>query len=153
MGDRVLVRDATRKDLPRIVELLMQLSVDHPQELLEEPLPASYGAAFDDVERDDRQRLLVLEVDGRTVGTLAVVVVPNVGHQGKPFALVENVVVDEAARGQGHGETLMRAALAFARKAGCYKVSLFSNKRRLDAHRFYSKLGFEPRHEGFRLDL
>jgi GNAT superfamily N-acetyltransferase len=153
MGDRVLVRDATRKDLPRIVELLAQLSLDDSQELPEEPLQASYGAAFDEVERDNRQRLLVLEVAGRIVGTLAVVVVPNVGHQGKPYALVENVVVDEAGRGQGHGEALMRAAIDVARKAGCYKVSLFSNKRRVDAHRFYGKLGFEPRHEGFRLDL
>jgi hypothetical protein len=47
----------------------------------------------------------------------------------------------------------MRAAIDVARDAGCYKISLFSNKRRREAHKFYGQLGFEPRHEGFRLDL
>ena len=48
---------------------------------------------------DPRQRLLVVEHDGAVIGTAVLVIVPNLGHNGSPYALVENVVVDEAARG------------------------------------------------------
>jgi GNAT superfamily N-acetyltransferase len=47
----------------------------------------------------------------------------------------------------------MRHAIEEARRAGCYKVSLTSNKRRADAHRFYQRLGFRAASEGFRLDF
>jgi GNAT superfamily N-acetyltransferase len=54
---------------------------------------------------------------------------------------------------KGYGESLMRYAIEEARRAGCYKVSLTSNKRRAEAHRFYEKMGFTATHEGFRLLL
>ena len=81
------------------------------------------------------------------------VVVPNLSHRGSPWAIAENVVVDAAARGQRVGEALLREAEALARAAGCYKLSLTSNKQRAEAHRFYGRLGFRATHEGFRLDL
>jgi GNAT superfamily N-acetyltransferase len=147
------VRDATADDLPRLVELLQQLRPGEPIEQLGSPLPETYRAAYAEVEADPRQRLLVLETAGRIVGTLVVILVPNVSHQGLPYAIVENVVVDEAERGSGHGELLMRHAIDLAKQAGCYKLSLTSNKRRADAHRFYSRLGLEATSEGFRIDL
>jgi GNAT superfamily N-acetyltransferase len=61
--------------------------------------------------------------------------------------------VDESARGLGHGEALIEQAVEEARQAGCYKVSLTSNKRRGEAHRFYERLGFVQTHEAFRIDL
>ncbi len=48
---------------------------------------------------------------------------------------------------------LVRGASREARQAGCYKLSLTSNKRRSDAHRFYEGAGFKATHEGYRLDL
>jgi N-acetylglutamate synthase-like GNAT family acetyltransferase len=147
------IRDATRADLPRIVELLAQLSIDTSREATGPPLPDAYRRAFDEIAADGRQRLLVLETDGRIAGTLALVIVPNLSHQGKPYAIVENVVVDEAVRGSGYGELLLRHALEEARRAGCYKLSLTSNKQRQDAHRFYQRLGFRATHEGFRVEF
>jgi len=153
MGGEPIVRDAMEADLPRLVELLAQLSPDSSRENLTTPLPESYRAAFQAIEDDQRQRLLVIEQDGLVLGSLSVIVVPNLSHQGSPYAIVENVVVDESARGAGHGELLMRRAIGLAREAGCYKLSLTSNKQRLDAHRFYERLGFRATHEGFRADL
>ena len=147
------IRDAHEADLPRIVELLAQLSLDAPREWPDEPLPASYLAAFEEIVADRRQRLLVVEAQGRIVGSAALIIVPNLSHQGRPYAIIENIVIDTDARGVGHGEALVRYAIEEARKAGCYKLSLTSNKRRPDAHRFYERLGFQATHEGFRVEF
>lgn len=152
-GPKAEVRDATEADLPRIVELLAQLSLDEQREELGPPLPESYRAALREIADDSRQRLVVVEADGRIVGTAALIVVPNLSHQGRPYATIENIVVDEAERGAGYGELLLRFALDEARRAGCYKLALTSNKQRRDAHRFYGRLGFRATHEGFRIDL
>ncbi|MCH8064552.1 MAG: GNAT family N-acetyltransferase [Chloroflexi bacterium] len=147
------MRDAHEADLPRIVELLAQLSLDAPREWPDEPLPASYLAAFEEIVADRRQRLLVVEAQGRIVGSAALIIVPNLSRQGRPYAIIENIVIDTDARGVGHGEALVRYAIEEARKAGCYKLSLTSNKRRPDAHRFYERLGFQATHEGYRVEF
>jgi GNAT superfamily N-acetyltransferase len=139
--------------LPRIVELLAQLSLDDPREDAGPPLPESYRRAFREIEADPRQRQLVVEAEGRLVGTASLMIVPNLSHQGQPYAIIENVVVDAAERGGRYGELLLRRAMEEARRAGCYKLSLTSNKRRKDAHRFYERLGFRATHEGYRVEF
>ncbi|MGB2695252.1 MAG: GNAT family N-acetyltransferase [Dehalococcoidia bacterium] len=152
-AEKARVRDATDADLPRIVELLTQLSPDEPREDLGPPLPDVYRGAFDQIASDQNLRLLVVEVDDDIVGTAALVFVPNLSHQGKPYAIVENIVVDQIYRGVGYGGLLVRHAMDAAREAGCYKLSLTSNKARTDAHRFYERLGFRATHEGFRIEF
>ncbi len=142
------IRDATLDDLPALVRLLGQLNETAS------PAPTErHRAAFDAIAADPRQRLLVLEHDGAVIGTAALVIVSNLGHDGTPYALIENVVVDEAQRGSGHGELLIRYMIEAAHAAGCYKVVLTSRKHRTDAHRFYQRLGFEATSEGFRYTL
>jgi GNAT superfamily N-acetyltransferase len=150
---RFTIRRATEADLPRIVELLSQLSLDDDRDSPAEPLPESYRAAFRQIEADPRQQLLVAEAEGRVVATGTLGIVPNLSYRGRPWAFVEGLVVDSSARGKGYGEGLLRYAIEEARHAGCYKVSLTSNKRRTEAHRFYQKMGFAATHEGFRVLL
>ena len=145
------IRIATEADLPRLIELLAQLAADNPDR--EDPSRLTdYAAALARSEAQG-QRLLVAEAGGRVVGTLVLVLLENLSHQAKPYAIIENVVVDEAERGKRIGEALIRHAIDTARAAGCYKVSLTSNKRRTKAHRFYERLGFERTHEAFRINL
>jgi ribosomal protein S18 acetylase RimI-like enzyme len=147
------IRLATESDLPRIVELLAQLSPDDPErEDTSSPLPYNYHLVFREMAQG-KQQLLVAEVRRKIVGTLVLVIVPNLSHKGTPFAIIENVVVDEKQRSKGIGEALITHAIEEARKAGCYKVSLTSNKRRTEAHRFYERLGFGRTHEAFRINF
>ena len=70
-------------------------------------------------------------------------------------AWIEDVVVDESARGRGVGEALNRAALERARAAGAKTVDLTSRPSREAANRLYQRLGFEPRETNvyrFQLD-
>ncbi|MCS6969580.1 MAG: GNAT family N-acetyltransferase [Planctomycetota bacterium] len=132
------IRRAVLADLPAIVALLDELS---PQT----PLPLERARAlFAEISATPNMHLWVADDGGDVVGTYTMWIMPNLGHGGAPLAIVESVVVAAARRGQGIGEALMRHAMAEARRAGCYKLALSSNGRRLDAHRFYRRLGFQP---------
>jgi GNAT superfamily N-acetyltransferase len=148
------IREASEADLPQLVALLAQLAPDDPErEDLSSPLPFEYHMAMRRILETPGQHVFVLVERGKIVGTAALAVVPNVSHRGTPYAIIENVVVDAKVRSKGYGELLMRHAIEEARRAGCYKVALTSNKRRTEAHRFYERLGFVRTHEAFRLDL
>jgi GNAT superfamily N-acetyltransferase len=148
------VREATEADLPRLVELLAQLAPDTPdREDISEPLPFAYHMMLRRIDESPGEHIFVLESRKRIVGTVALSVIPNLSHKGAPYGIIENVVVDERHRSKGYGEALIQHAINEARRAGCYKVSLTSNKRRTEAHRFYERLGFQRTHEAFRLNL
>jgi ribosomal protein S18 acetylase RimI-like enzyme len=147
----VSVRTATRTDLPRLIELMAQLRPDEPE--AEDPSRTEdYARVFARMTAQGQQ-VLVAEDDGQIAGALVLAIIENLTKRGTPYAIIENVVVDEAARGRRLGEALIQHAVAEARKAGFYKVSLTSNKRRTEAHRFYERLGFVQTHEAFRIDL
>jgi ribosomal protein S18 acetylase RimI-like enzyme len=80
--------------------------------------------------------------DGRIVGvsTLAVFPIPTARR-----AWIEDVIVDEAAAGQGIGAKLVDAMLARARELGCATVDLTSRPSREAANHLYKKLGFQQR--------
>jgi GNAT superfamily N-acetyltransferase len=100
----------------------------------------------------DRARHLCVATDGdEVVGTAELIVVPNLTHQARPWAVIENVIVGDATRGRGAGAALLEHLVDLARASGCYKVQLHSGKQRLDAHRLYQRIGFRPVAEGFKL--
>jgi ribosomal protein S18 acetylase RimI-like enzyme len=86
--------------------------------------------------------VLVARGDKAIVGSLTLVVfrIPT-GMR----AWIEDVVVDESARGQGVGEALNRFALDIARREGCKTVDLTSRPSREAANRLYERLGFAAR--------
>jgi GNAT superfamily N-acetyltransferase len=147
------VREATESDLPALVKLLAQLAPNDPaREAGADPLPYAYHLSYRRLT-ECGGNILVLDTGERIVGTLALYIVPNISHHGSPFAIVENVVVDGGERSRGYGKLLMERAAEIARERGAYKISLTSNKRRNDAHRFYAGLGYKQSHAAFRLDL
>jgi ribosomal protein S18 acetylase RimI-like enzyme len=148
----ITIREATATDLPQIVRLLAQLYNDPAQEDYA-AASSQYDRAFAEVDADPRQTLLVAEDGDSIAGSLVLIVVPNLTRRGRPYGIIENVVVDAGRRGQRIGEALIRRAADEARSAGCHKVALMSRVERTDAHRFYERLGFAPAHVGYRLDL
>lgn len=96
-------------------------------------------------------RLLVARDDGAVVGSLTLVMFRILTGVG---VWIEDVVVDEAARGRGIGEALLREAVELAARAGASRVNLTSTPDRVAANRLYQRLGFEPRTTNvYRLEL
>ncbi len=143
------LRRATRTDLPRLLELLADGTLAASEA---EGHPGVYGQAFDTIDRDPNQVLLVGELDGRVVAMAQISFIPGLTRGGAWRANVEAVRVDVALRNQGLGSQLMAEVVALARRRGCRLVQLTSHKSRTDAHRFYERLGFARSHEGFKLE-
>lgn len=104
--------------------------------------PALERAALAQVASHAAVTLLVARSGGKIVGTLTLAMFPT------PTGLrawIEDVVVDEAARGQGAGEALSAAALGLARDAGARTVDLTSRPSRVAAGRLYERIGFKLR--------
>jgi GNAT superfamily N-acetyltransferase len=150
----MLIRHATREDLPAIVAMLADDDVNAGKECFADPLPASYYEAFERIEADPSNELFVAENDaGEVAGTFQVTWIPHLLNRGSLRAHVEMVWVRHDQRKSGIGEAMMRYAIAKARERGAFMVQLTSNRKRADAHRFYERLGFEPTHTGFKLFL
>ena len=113
-------------------ELIPQLSSSSPPPTVEE---------LEQIVASPDSVLYLARIDGRIVGslTLAFYRIPT-GLK----AWIEDVVVDESARGQGVGEALNRAAIEEAERRGAKHVSLTSRATREAANRLYQRLGFEP---------
>src|SRR5687768_8427175 len=135
-------RQATHKDLPEIVRMLADDFLGESRERYENPLPEGYVKAFEEIEADKNNELIVAETDGKVIGTLQITFTPSISFQGGKRAGVESVRVDERYRGRGIGRELMLFAIDRARAEKCVSMQLTTNADRTDAHRFYENLGF-----------
>ena len=149
MENDLRFRIAERADIPALLSLYAQLDGD------DAPVMAvsRAEALWDIMESYPDYQVHVVECDGSVVGTFSLLVVVALSHRGIPGALVEAVVVDEKCRSRGVGEAMMRRALEVAGKRGCYKVALSSSSRRVDAHRFYDKIGFRRHGVSFLVEM
>lgn len=145
------LRRARREDLPA----LLALQRDDALSLAGDPAQPEAGhlSAFDEIAASPASELWVAEEDGRVVGSFQLDFLRRLSRRGHRVMEIESVHVHSSARGRGLGAAMMRFALERAKERGCARVQLTSQKRRVDAHRFYERLGFAPSHLGFKLAL
>lgn len=143
-------REATRVDVPAVVALLADDVLGHGRESAD---LAPYLAAFDAMQDEGGNRLIVAEQDGRVVACYQLTLISGLSLTATRRAQVEGVRVAADLRGRGLGAALMADAEARARAAGCQLIQLTTNATRTDAHRFYARLGFTPSHIGFKKPL
>lgn len=151
----LIFRKATRGDVPAVVRLLTGDPISARREVhaCASSLPAAYYLAFEAIDRDPNNQLVVAQLDGQVVGVLQMTFIPGMTYQGGWRALIEGVHVDSAVRSRGIGHRLFEWAIERARQRACCLVQLTSNKARGDAIRFYEALGFVASHEGLKLHL
>ena len=146
------IRLATEEDIPRILDLYRELTISFSQvEMSRSPSPDDYRKAFAKICADPRHELFVAEYQGEVVGTVVLLIVPNLSHSATPWALVENLIVGQKHRGMGLGKMLLEHVIARAKEKGCHRIELCSDRRREEAHRLYRSVGFEALAYGFRI--
>ncbi len=136
--------------MPAIVAMLADDTLGARRE---QPGDPAYLAAFASLDADPRQLLVVAELDGEPVGTLQLTFIPGLSRRGATRAQIEAVRVRADRRGSGLGQELVQWAIETARERGCVMVQLTSDNSRVDAHRFYARLGFRASHVGMKYPL
>jgi ribosomal protein S18 acetylase RimI-like enzyme len=146
---KVTIRRARREDVGAIIAMLADDRLGGPRERIEDPLPQCYFTAFETVERDANIQLVVAEDgEGAVVGCLQLCILPGLSSQGASRGLIEDVRVASHCRSRGIGEQLVQWAMTEARAGGCKLVELLTHHTRVDAQRFYERLGFARSHVG-----
>ena len=148
----VTIRRARRDDVAIIVGMLADDALGRARERIEQPLPGSYFAAFEKVDGNPGIQLVVAEDgEGNVVGCLQLCVLPGLSSQGASRGLIEDVRVTTHCRSRGIGEQLVQWAVSEARAKGCILVELLTHNSRVDAQRFYERLGFARSHVGMTI--
>lgn len=144
------IRDAVDGDVPELLALYRYLTPEdppcdarHAQEVLKR-IAAFPGSAVLVAETEDGAAPAL-------VGSVTMIVIPNLSRGGAPYALIENVVTHGDRRGQGIGKAMLADAAERAWAAGCYKVMLMTGSRRASTLGFYRAAGFEQSKTGFQM--
>ncbi|WP_142829666.1 GNAT family N-acetyltransferase [Planococcus soli] len=153
MTQNIDFRLATLGDLDSIVEMLNDDLLGSQRERYEQPLPDSYLQAFHAITNDPNNELIVACMGDEIIGVQQITFTPYLTYQGGWRATIEGVRTSSLHRGKGVGTQLIQWAICRAKDRGCHLVQLTTDKKRLDALRFYEQLGFAASHEGLKLKL
>ncbi len=146
-------RRASFKDLDTIIKLLLEDELGQARETAGESVPQNYIKAFQQIEIDPQQYLMVVECQGEIVGTCHLTIMPSLTFQGSTRMQIEAVRVSEKQRGQNIGHWMITEAIQYAREKGASIIQLSTDKKRKRAKQFYEDLGFDSTHEGMKMHL
>ena len=147
----LIFRQATEADLNRLIKMLSDDPLGSTREDNSEPLNQNYLIAFQEIDRDPNNELIVVESNAEIIGMLQLTFIPYLTYTGSWRCLIEGVRIHPDYRGQGLGTTLFEWAIARAKQKRCKILQHTSDKKRPAALAFYEKLGFKATHEGFKL--
>ena len=135
-------RVATRSDVKSLLNLFPQIT-SRPHSLSAKTLGLEESIRiFDEMSDYGNVFIVVGESDKGIVAALIMAIIPNFTYEGRPWAIIENVVVAREQRGKGFGKKLMTFAMNLAEEKGCYKLQLLSGPNE-DQVEFYRSLGMQ----------
>jgi GNAT superfamily N-acetyltransferase len=94
--------------------------------------------------------VLVAVLGSSIVGTCTLNLCPNFSWSGRPYAIIENVIVTRTQRNTGIGKALLNHAANLAENKGCYKIALMTGSEKLSTLKFYESAGFKGNKQGFQ---
>lgn len=148
----MIFRKATENDLSIIVEMIADDELGKQRENLQNPLPAEYLKAFEKIQADQNQELIVVEgQNDEIIGTLQLSFIQYLTYRGGIRAQIEGVRIRKDKRGQGIGKSMFEWAISRAKERNAHLIQLTTDKKRPEALKFYEDLGFKATHEGMKL--
>lgn len=92
--------------------------------------------------KDKDHHIIVAEEDGRIVSSCVCVIIPNLTHNQRPYALIENVITDTNFRDKGFASKCLEFAKEIAVNENCYKIMLLTGSKIESTLDFYRKAGY-----------
>ena len=137
----MFIRQAEEKDVLDIKDLYFNFLTKYPPK--EEQVIEAWKQLINEINKNERLYLLVVEEDNRVVSTVQLAIIPSLTHNMRSFAVVENVVTHEDYRKKGFASMLLQEAIKIAQNKNCYKIFLETGSNRETTLNFYKENGFE----------
>ncbi|RYC52720.1 GNAT family N-acetyltransferase [Flagellimonas olearia] len=145
-------RKATQNDVTKIVEMIADDELGKTRENYQVPLPTEYLVAFENIDADPNQELIVVEnQEAEIIGTLQMSFIQYLTYKGGIRAQIEAVRIRKDKRGLGIGKTMFKWAIQRAKERNAHLLQLTTDKKRPKAIQFYEDLGFSASHEGMKM--
>lgn len=138
-GD-IMIREVTWEDFDGLMKLYTQLH--------DNPMPertAEVMSIWNKILTTEEYHVVIAEEDGKIISSCVCVIIPNLTHNQRPYALVENVITDEMYRKRGLAKQCLNYARDIAVKANCYKIMLLTGSKKESTLAFYEKAGYNQR--------
>lgn len=132
-----MIREIIKNDYNNLMLLYMQL---HNNPMPEDT--TEIKELWNRIVEDKDHHIIVAEEDGKIVSSCVCIIIPNLTHNQQPYALIENVITDEAYRGKGLATECLNYARETARKMNCYKLMLLTGSKEESTLNFYRQAGY-----------
>lgn len=132
-----MVREVVNDDLNQLLYLYTFL---HEKSIPE--LNNHLKSVWNNILNDNNYHLIVNVVDGIIVSSCTCIIIPNLTHNVRPYALIENVVTHKDYRAKGYASECLNYAKEIAIKNDCYKIMLMTGSKEQSTHDFYKKAGY-----------
>lgn len=145
-------RKATKNDVSTIVEMIADDELGEKRENFKNPLSKEYINAFEKINADRNQELIVVENENaEIIGTLQLSFIQYLTYRGGIRAQIEAVRIRKDERGLGIGKTMFKWVINRAKERNAHLLQLTTDKKRPKAIKFYEDLGFKATHEGMKI--
>jgi ribosomal protein S18 acetylase RimI-like enzyme len=145
-------RKASKNDISAIVAMIADDKLGKTRENFQNPLPIEYLNAFENINADKNQELIVVENEAlEIIGTLQLSFIQYLTYRGGIRAQIEAVRIRKDQRNIGLGKKMMTWAINRAQERKAHLLQLTTDKKRPEAIKFYENLGFKATHEGMKL--
>ncbi len=133
----MVIREVVESDFDQLLLLYTELHSN--------PMPKQNGrlnTLWSVILNDDGYHIVVAEENDQIVSSCTLVIVPNLTHQQRPYALVENVITAREHQGKGFASACLDYARGIAKRANCYKIMLLTGSKQESTHQFYRRAGY-----------
>lgn len=135
------IREVNKDDLQQLLELYTYLhenAMPSPDENLER--------LWHSILADKNHHIVAAFIGDKLISSCVMIVVPNLTHNQRPYALIENVITHIEYRNKGYATAVLNFARELAKEGNCYKIMLLTSSKKESTLSFYEKAGYN-RHD------
>ncbi len=132
-----MIREIINEDFNRLMQLYRQLHGDSMPEKTPEIMEV-----WNRILEDKEHHIIIAEEEGKIVSSCVCVIIPNLTHNQRQYAFIENVVTDKHYRNKGLATACLNYAKEIAIKEKCYKLMLLTGSQKDSTLNFYEQAGY-----------
>ena len=132
-----MITEINESGLKNLLELYTELG-DNPIPEIDDSIKDKWKS----ICNDENYHIVVAKENNKIVSTCTVIIIPNLTHNQRPYAFIENVVTSKDYRKKGYGTAVLNYAKDMAIKENCYKIMLLTGSKRESTLNFYKKAGY-----------